>query len=124
MRAGVGDARSRWFVSARRFRAKPCGGGEGRRGPAPQARSGTGNPAGSGDRRSGFCPTGFISDEEGQSTLEYLLVLAGVVAAVIGLYALVRLGEDGVLSRLAEGASSHAVGEAGLAGGMLDVLMF
>ncbi len=64
------------------------------------------------------------SGDEGQTTLEYLLVFLGVVAVVAALYALVRAGERGVLARLATGSASHGVGGTNPAGALLDVFMY
>lgn len=63
-------------------------------------------------------------DEEGQSTVEYLVVAVGVVAVVVALYALARAGERGILGRLAVGAASHAVGGTNVANALLDVFLF
>lgn len=61
--------------------------------------------------------------EEGQSTLEYLLVTLGIIVVVVALGAIVRLGADGRLTRLAGAAASHALGaQAGNA--LLDIFMY
>ncbi|MBS5450730.1 MAG: hypothetical protein KHY83_05165 [Coriobacteriia bacterium] len=61
--------------------------------------------------------------DEGQATLEYLLVTLGIIAIVVALGALVRFGADGRLVGLACQAASHALGsQAGNA--LLDALLF
>ncbi len=62
--------------------------------------------------------------DEGQSTLEYLAVLLGVVFVVVGLAALFKAGERGVFARLATLSASHAVGGGDPGGALLDVLMY
>lgn len=61
--------------------------------------------------------------EEGQSTLEYLLVTLGIIAVVVALGAIVRLGTDGRLTRLASDAASHALG-AQTGNALLDIFMY
>ena len=48
----------------------------------------------------------------------------GIVAVVVGLGALVSLGERGVLARFAARAISHAVGGTNPADALLDVFLF
>lgn len=49
-------------------------------------------------------------DESGQSTVEYLVVLIGTVAIVVGLASLFAAAKRGVFGRLATQALSHATG--------------
>jgi len=65
-----------------------------------------------------------LRGEDGQATLEYLLVLAGVTSMLAALYALARAGEGGVLANLASRCVSHAVGGASLREGLLDIFMY
>ena len=60
---------------------------------------------------------------EGQSTIEYLMVMLGIIAVVAGLSALSGLGE-GTLARLASDAASHSTRATGTGGGLADVLMY
>ena len=62
--------------------------------------------------------------EEGQSTLEYLLVALGILAVVVALGALVRLGARGTLSQLATRAASHSTADGIFANVLLDVLLY
>lgn len=61
--------------------------------------------------------------EEGQATLEYLLVVVGIVAVIVALGALVRLGADGRLADRATRAASHSLGGQ-VGGALLDTLMY
>lgn len=65
-----------------------------------------------------------MADEEGQSTLEYLLVLLGIIAVLTVLYAFVRAGQDGVFGRLAVRAASHVLGGRSVADALFDIFMF
>ncbi len=65
-----------------------------------------------------------VAEEEGQSTLEYLLVFLGVVAVVVALYALVEAGARGALSDLATKSASHSIGEGDDIGGIYDTFMY
>lgn len=68
---------------------------------------------------------GLLHEDEGQSTLEYLAVLLGVIAVVVGLGALLGLFAGGALSRRAADGASHAVGsKSDPAGALLDVLLY
>ncbi|WP_293820576.1 hypothetical protein [uncultured Parolsenella sp.] len=61
------------------------------------------------------------SDEElGQSTVEYAIVLAAFLAAVIALGAMWRIAHEGGFQRLGEKAASHVVS----ADGMRDIVLF
>ena len=93
----------------RRARSRWCG-WTGRRGSAGAPPPGAG-PQGPGD-------------EEGQATLEYLLVFLAVAAVVAGLSAFVRMGSRGSLGRLATRAASHAVGGRNPGDALLDVFMY
>lgn len=62
--------------------------------------------------------------EEGQTTLEYLLVFLALVAVVVGLSSFVRMGSRGVLGRLATQSASHAVGGWRPGDALLDVFMY
>lgn len=53
---------------------------------------------------------GRLANEEGQSTVEYLVVLLGVIAVVVGLAALLGAAGRGVFGDLATKAVSHATG--------------
>lgn len=60
-------------------------------------------------------------DEElGQSTVEYAIVLAAFLAAVIALGAMWRIAHEGGIQRLGEKAASHVVS----ADGMRDIVLF
>lgn len=60
-------------------------------------------------------------DEElGQSTVEYAIVLAAFLAAVIALGAMWRIAHEGGFQRLGEKAASHVVS----ADGMCDIVLF
>ena len=60
-------------------------------------------------------------DEElGQSTVEYAIVLAAFLAAVIALGAMWRIAHEGGFQRLGEKATSHVVS----ADGMRDIVLF
>ena len=67
---------------------------------------------------------GLAKEGEGQATLEYLLVLFGVVFMLVALYALVRAGESGVLANLATRCASHALGRESYSEGLLDAFMY
>lgn len=59
----------------------------------------------------------------GQSTVEYLLVLAAFVSAVVALGLLWHAGRGGALVALATGSASHGVGQ-GPVGLLGDVLAY
>ncbi len=65
----------------------------------------------------------WLGEEEGQGTVEYLLVLLGTVAVVAGLSAFVHASTDGTFARLAFASLSHSLGEGAL-GALADVLMY
>ena len=67
---------------------------------------------------------GLVGEEKGQATLEYLLVLFGVVFMLVALYALVRASESGVLANLATRCASHALGRESYSEGLLDAFMY
>lgn len=62
--------------------------------------------------------------EEGQSTVEYLVVALAVITVVATLSLLVRAGENGVLVRLGANSASHAVGGRNPGDALLDIFMF
>lgn len=59
-------------------------------------------------------------EESAQATVEYALVSVATLAIVVGLAALWRAGENGVLARLVEQAASHVL--SGL--GALDIALY
>lgn len=59
----------------------------------------------------------------GQSTVEYVVVLAALLAVVVGLGALVHLFSDGTVTNHAVFSASHHVGGDSL-GAVLDVFTF
>lgn len=61
------------------------------------------------------------TERQGQSTLEYALVLGAFMVLILALGALWRLGAKGELQRLAESASSHIVDSLF---GVFDIVMF
>ena len=64
-----------------------------------------------------------LPGEEGQSSVEYLAVTLAVLAMVVALGAIVRLGAGGELGRLAHDAASHSVAS-GIVSALRDVLAF
>ena len=67
---------------------------------------------------------GRLADEEGQSTVEYLVVLLGVIAVVVGLASLLGAAERGVFGDLATRAASHATGGEDPATAAEEVFLF
>ena len=65
-----------------------------------------------------------IREERGQSTVEYALVLAAFLAAIVALGAVWRVVGAGGLQRLSEQAASHAIEGEAAAGGMHDIVLF
>ena len=63
------------------------------------------------------------SEHAGQSTVEYVVVLAAFLAVVVGLGALVHLFSDGAVANHAVFSASHHVGGDFL-GAVLDVFTF
>ncbi|MEE8719241.1 MAG: hypothetical protein SOI26_00150 [Coriobacteriales bacterium] len=63
-------------------------------------------------------------EDLGQSTVEFALVTAGILAVVVALCAIVRVSSDTTLLALAQQAASHAIHEGYEIGVLLDVLMF
>ena len=59
----------------------------------------------------------------GQSTVEYLLVLAAFLAIVLAMGSLWHASQDGRLAELARAASSHGTGE-GVVGMAQDLLAY
>lgn len=57
----------------------------------------------------------WLTDERGQSTVEYLLVLSAFLAAVVALGLLWHAGRDGELVGRATQAASHGVAQGGVA---------
>ena len=72
----------------------------------------------------GYCEKSPGHDEEGQATLEFVVVMLGLLAVIVALSALVSAGERGALASLASHAASHAVGGTNPGGALLDVLMY
>ena len=60
----------------------------------------------------------------GQSSVEYALVLVALLAMVLALGAVWAAARDGGLSRLGERAASHAVSGEGALGGIRDIVLF
>mgnify|MGYP004576385105 CR=1 FL=1 len=63
-------------------------------------------------------------DETGQSTVEYLAVLIGIVAVVVGLASLLAAAKRGVFGRLASQALSHATGGSDPIAALSEVFLF
>lgn len=64
----------------------------------------------------------FVADDSGQATVEYVVVLAGVLCVVAGLGALGNAFESGLVMEHVLAAASHHV--QGSAGGLLDVFAY
>ena len=65
-----------------------------------------------------------VCDEAGQSTVEYLAVLIGVAAVVVGLASLLAAAKRGVFGRLALRALSHATGGSDPIAALSEVFLF
>ena len=65
-----------------------------------------------------------VCDEAGQSTVEYLAVLIGVAAVVVGLASLLAAAKRGVFGRLASQALSHATGGSDPIAALSEVFLF
>ena len=65
-----------------------------------------------------------VCDEAGQSTVEYLAVLIGVAAVVVGLASLLAAAKRGVFGRLALQALSHATGGSDPIAALSEVFLF
>ena len=63
-------------------------------------------------------------DETGQSTVEYLAVLVGVVAVVVGLASLLAAAKRGVFGRLASQALSHVTGGSDPIAALSEIFLF
>lgn len=63
-----------------------------------------------------------VSDDAGQATVEYVVVLAGLLCLIAGLAALQDAFGSGLVTEHALAAASHHVG--GSAGGLLDVFAY
>ena len=63
-------------------------------------------------------------DEAGQSTVEYLAVLIGVIAVVAGLASLLAAAKRGVFGRLALQALSHVTGGSDPIAALSEVFLF
>lgn len=63
-------------------------------------------------------------DEAGQSTVEYLVVLIGIVAVVVGLASFVAAAKRGVFGRLASQALSHVTGGADPVAALSEIFLF
>ncbi|MCH3967795.1 MAG: hypothetical protein PHR15_03850 [Atopobiaceae bacterium] len=61
--------------------------------------------------------------EEGQSTVEYALVLLAFLVGIVALAALWRAAADGTVSKLAADAASHTTGQ-GMLAAIQDALLF
>jgi Flp pilus assembly pilin Flp len=66
---------------------------------------------------------GFLEDE-GQSTVEYLVVLIGIVAVVVGLGSILGAASRGVFGGLATKSASHATGGQDSAIAVAEVFLF
>lgn len=60
----------------------------------------------------------------GQSSVEYALVLVALLAMVLALGAVWAAAREGGLMRLGERAASHAVAGSGALGGIRDIVLF
>lgn len=67
---------------------------------------------------------GEMRDEEGQSTVEYLVVLIATVAVVVGLGSLLAAERRGVFSGLATRALSHATGGVDTFAALAEIFLF
>lgn len=65
-----------------------------------------------------------MSDEAGQSTVEYLVVLVATVAVVAGLGSLLEAALRGVFARLATQALSHATGGVDTFAALAEIFLF
>ena len=65
-----------------------------------------------------------VCDEAGQSTVEYLAVLIGVAAVVVGLASLLAAAKRGVFSRLASQALSHVTGGSDPIAALNEIFLF
>lgn len=63
-------------------------------------------------------------DETGQSTVEYLAVLVGVAAVVVGLASLLAAAKRGVFVRLASQALSHVTGGSDPIAALSEIFLF
>lgn len=63
-------------------------------------------------------------DETGQSTVEYLAVLVGVAAVVVGLASLLAAAKRGVFGRLASQALSHVTGGSDPIAALSEIFLF
>ena len=64
------------------------------------------------------------SERSGQSSVEYALVLAAFLAAIIALGVVWQTVGSGGLQRLAEDSASHAVEGYAAPGGVHDIVLF
>ena len=62
-----------------------------------------------------------LRDEQGQASVEYLLVGVVLISLIVALGALWRLMSDGRMDRLLSVHASHAIDQMG---GIVDVLLF
>ncbi|MBY4797225.1 hypothetical protein K6V98_02445 [Collinsella sp. AGMB00827] len=60
------------------------------------------------------CLKAFAAEEAAQGTLEYALATMAILSIVLGIAAIWRAAEAGVLARLVERATSHVLGGSGL----------
>lgn len=65
-----------------------------------------------------------MGERDGQSTVEYALVLVAFLAAMLALGAVWHSARDGGLQRLAERAASHAMASAQATAGFVDIVLF
>lgn len=63
-------------------------------------------------------------DETGQSMVEYLAVLVGVAAVVVGLASLLAAAKRGVFGRLALQALSHVTGGSDPIAALSEIFLF
>lgn len=63
-------------------------------------------------------------DETGQSTVEYLAVLVGIAAVVVGLASLLAAAKRGVFGRLASQALSHVTGGSDPIAALSEIFLF
>ncbi len=66
----------------------------------------------------------FRAECDGQSSVEYALVLLAFLAMVLALGAVWQAARNGSLQRLEQSAASHAVEGEGVLGGMRDIVLF
>ena len=65
-----------------------------------------------------------MRERAGQASVEYALVVAAFLAAVLACALVWHAARDGSLDELARKAASHVVGEGGLVGAVRDIALF